>query len=179
MRDLEAETNFKRLTNLEITRKRRMWSACRFPQHFEQLEELLFHLFNATGTDDIRQKKIQQLSHHNLRFEVDNAIDKLERYKSSGIGQIQAEMIQSGGKIASSEAPKNWLILFGIKKNFFDISRILLFYPFIGTHKSDLVNNNRGTSQLWIHKKFSNILLSRLMSFADKIFGGSSLVILT
>ena len=58
-----------------------MWSACRFPQHFEQLEELLFYLFNANGTDDIWQTKIQQLSHQNLSSEVDSAIDKLKEYK--------------------------------------------------------------------------------------------------
>ena len=83
-----------------------MWSACRSPQHFEQQEELLFHLFNANATDDIWQRKIQQLSHQNISFEVDNAIDKLKEYKSSGTGQIQAEVIHSGGKIASSEVQK-------------------------------------------------------------------------
>jgi len=83
-----------------------MWSAFRFPQHFEQLEELFFHLFNANGTDDIWQRKIQQLSHQNISFEVENATDKLKEYKSSGTGQIQAEVIQAGGKTASSEVQK-------------------------------------------------------------------------
>jgi len=49
---------------------------------------------------------MQQLSHQNLSFEVDNAINKLKRYKSSGIGQIQAEEIHSGGKFASSDVQK-------------------------------------------------------------------------
>jgi hypothetical protein len=60
---------------------------------------------NANGNNDIWQTKIQ-LSHQNLSFEVDNATEKLKRYKSSGTDQIQAEMVHSGGKIACSEIQK-------------------------------------------------------------------------
>jgi hypothetical protein len=46
-------------------------------------------------------------------FEVEIAIAKLKRYKSSGSDQIPAELIQAGGETLRSEIHK----LFQIRKN--------------------------------------------------------------
>jgi hypothetical protein len=107
---------------------------------------LLFHLFNANRTNDIWQTKIQQLSHQNLSSEVDNTIDKLKGYKSSGTGQIQAEVIHSGGKLASSEVQKTDFLWH--KEKFLRHFKKSIILPVYRDHKPDLVNNNRGTSQL-------------------------------
>jgi hypothetical protein len=49
---------------------------------------------------------VEQLSYQNLSLEVDRTIDRLKRYETPGIGQIQIDMIHSGGKIVSSEIQK-------------------------------------------------------------------------
>jgi hypothetical protein len=56
-------------------------------------------------------------------------IEKLKRYKSPGIDEIPAELIQAGGALRS-EIHK-LLIGFGIRKNYQNSGRNLLLYLFI------------------------------------------------
>jgi hypothetical protein len=55
---------------------------------------------NVHGVKDVRQTEIhtaETLVPEPSSFEVEIAIEKLKRYKSPGIDQIQAELIQAGG----------------------------------------------------------------------------------
>jgi hypothetical protein len=63
-------------------------------------------------------------------YEVEIAIEKFKRYKSPGIDQILAELIQAGG-IHSVLRSTNLLIVFGTRKNCQSSGRNLLLYLFI------------------------------------------------
>ena len=58
-------------------------------------------LLNVQGIHDVMQTEIQTaqpLMPQPSAFEVDMAIEKLKRHKSSGIDQIPAEFIKAGGR---------------------------------------------------------------------------------
>jgi hypothetical protein len=66
-------------------------------------------LLNVHGIYDVRQKEIhtaEPLVPEPSSSEVEIAIEKLKRYKSPGIDQIPAELIQAGGNTLRSEAHK-------------------------------------------------------------------------
>jgi hypothetical protein len=62
-------------------------------------------------------------------LEVDIAIAKLKKYKSTGSDQIPAKQIQARGEIYCLRST-NTLILFGIRKNCLISGRSLLLYQF-------------------------------------------------
>jgi hypothetical protein len=73
------------------------------------VEELLCQLLNVHGVKDVRQTEIhtaESLVPEPSSSEVEIAIEKLERYKSSGIDQILAELIQAAGDTLCSEIHK-------------------------------------------------------------------------
>jgi hypothetical protein len=87
---------------------------------------------NAHRACDVRQIEVHtadSLVPYFNPFEVENAIAKLENYKSPGSDHILVEMIQANGEILRSEI-LNSLILFGIRKDFLIIGRSLLLYHF-------------------------------------------------
>jgi hypothetical protein len=90
----------------------RLHATCRFPQYFEQMEELLLsavQLLNVCGVIDVRQTEMhtaELLVPEPSSFEVKIAIEKLTRYKSPGIDQILAQLIQTGGNTLLSEIQK-------------------------------------------------------------------------
>jgi hypothetical protein len=66
-------------------------------------------LLNVHGDNDVRQTEIdtaEPLVPEPSAFEVEMAIEKLKRYKSSGIDQIPAELIKAGGINICSEVRK-------------------------------------------------------------------------
>jgi hypothetical protein len=66
-------------------------------------------LLNVHGVNDVRQTEIhtaEQLVHEPSSFAVEIAIGKLKGYKSPGIDQILAELIQAGGLTLRSEIHK-------------------------------------------------------------------------
>jgi hypothetical protein len=66
-------------------------------------------LLNVHGVKDVRQTKIhtaEPLVPVPSSSEVEIAIEKLKRYKSPGIVQIPAELIQAGGETLCSEIHK-------------------------------------------------------------------------
>jgi hypothetical protein len=66
-------------------------------------------LLNVRGVNDVRQTEIhtaEQLIPEPSSSEVEIAIEKLKRYKSPGIDQIPAELIQAGGNTLCSEIHK-------------------------------------------------------------------------
>jgi hypothetical protein len=61
------------------------------------------------GVNDVRQTEIHRaepLVADPSSFKVDITIEKLKRYKSPGIDQIPAELIQAGGNTLCSEIHK-------------------------------------------------------------------------
>jgi hypothetical protein len=73
------------------------------------VEELLLPDIKCNGVSDVKQTEIhtaEPLVPEPSSFEVEIAIEKLKRYKSLGIDQILAELIQSGGNTLRSEIHK-------------------------------------------------------------------------
>jgi hypothetical protein len=61
-----------------------------------------FHVLNVNGVNDVRQREIhttEQLIHEPSSFEAEIIAERLKRYKSLGIDQIPAELIQAEGNI--------------------------------------------------------------------------------
>jgi hypothetical protein len=68
-----------------------------------------YQLLNIHGVNDVRQTDIhtaEPLVPEPSSFEVEIAIGKLKRYKSPGIDQIPAELIQAGGNTLRFEIHK-------------------------------------------------------------------------
>jgi hypothetical protein len=76
------------------------------------------HLFKVHGADDVRQRVIhtvKSLVPEPSAFDVGMAIEKLERYKSSGIEQIPPELIKQGAEQFALRSI-NLFILFGLRR---------------------------------------------------------------
>jgi hypothetical protein len=114
------------------------------------------------GAGGIRQTEIHTAQPS--AAEVEAAIRKLKRYKAPGNDKIPAEMIQAGGiKLImltwnKEELPHQW--------------KEQLSYLFTKRVMKTDCSNYRGISPLSTsYKILSNILLSRLIPYADEIFG--------
>jgi hypothetical protein len=72
-------------------------------------KKILSHLWNVHGVSEVRQIQIHA-SEPSVpdprRFEVEIPIAKLKKYKSPGIGQILAELIQAGSETLWPEIHK-------------------------------------------------------------------------
>jgi hypothetical protein len=103
--------------------------------------------------------------------EVEVAIGKLKRYKSRGADQIPAELIQAGGGALHSEVYK--LITLILNKE--DLPHQWKESIVVPVHKKGdktACSNYRGISLLpTSYKILTNILLSRLIPYADEIIG--------
>jgi hypothetical protein len=85
---------------------------CRWRNHFSQL-------FNIHGADDVRERVIhtvKPLVPEPSAFDFGMAIEKLKRYKSSGIDQIPAELIKQCVEQFALRSI-NLIILFGLRRN--------------------------------------------------------------
>jgi hypothetical protein len=74
----------------------------RWRNHFSQL-------LNVHWVNDVRQTEVhtaEPLVPEPSAFEVEMAIEKLKRHKSTGIDQIPAELIKAGARIIRSEIHK-------------------------------------------------------------------------
>jgi hypothetical protein len=95
-------------------------------------------------------------------FEVETAIEKLERHKSWGTDQIPAELIKAVDKTIFSEIHKRIHSIWN-KEEFPEEWKESIIVPIYKKgHKTDC-NNHRGLSLLsTTYKILTNILLSRL-----------------
>jgi hypothetical protein len=103
-------------------------------------------------------------------LEVEVAVGKLKRYKSPGVDQIPAELIQAGGETLYSEIYK--LIKLIWKKELPHQWKESVMVPI--HKKGDKIdyNNYLGISLLSTsYKMLSNVLLATLTSYADEIIG--------
>jgi hypothetical protein len=102
--------------------------------------------------------------------EVEVAIGKLKRYKSPGVDQIPAELIQAGGGTLHSEIHKLIKMIWN-KEELPHQWKESLVTPI---HKKviKLTSNCQGILLLSTsYKILSNILLARLTPYADEIIG--------
>jgi hypothetical protein len=131
-------------------------------------------LLNVHGTGGVRQTEIhtaQPFVPEPSASEVEDAIGKLKRYKSPGVDQIPAELIQAGGETLCSEIHK--LINLILKKK--ELPHQWKESLVVPIHKKDDktdYSNYEGISLLSTsYKILSNILLARLTPYADEIIG--------
>jgi hypothetical protein len=120
-------------------------------------------LLNVHNVGDVRQIEIhmaEPLVPGPSLLEVEIAIAKLKKCKSSGSDQILAEMIQAGGEMLLSAIHKLINSIWN-EKNCLVSGRNLLLYQATKI-VTKLTNNYRGISLLsTLYKILSNILLSR------------------
>jgi hypothetical protein len=101
--------------------------------------------------------------------EVEVAIGKLKRYKSPGVDQIPAELIQAGGETLRSEIHKLIKLILN-KEELPHQSKESIVVPIDKKGDKTDCSNYRGISLLSTsYKILSNILLARLTPYADEI----------
>jgi len=132
-------------------------------------------LLNVYGAKDVRQAEIhtvEPLVPEPSASEVELAIQKLKSHKSPRIDQIPAEIIKAGGRTFRSAIHK--LVVFICSKE--ELPEEWKESIIIPIHKKGYktdCNNYRGISLLpTTYKRLSNILLSRLIPYAEEVTGG-------
>jgi hypothetical protein len=129
-------------------------------------------LLNVHGVSGVRQTKMnttESFVPEPSASEVEVVIGKLKRYKSPGVDQIPAELIQAGGETLHSEIHKL------IKLLWYNEELPHQWKQSIAIHKKGDradCSNYRGIALLSTsYKILSNILLNRLTPYADEIIG--------
>jgi hypothetical protein len=103
--------------------------------------------------------------------EADVAIGKLKSYKSPGIDQIPAELIQAGGETLRSDIHKIIKLIWNKEELLHQWKESIVVPIHQKDDKTDC-SNYRGISLLSTsYKILSNILLARLTPYADEITG--------
>jgi len=131
-------------------------------------------LFNVHGVKDVGQAEIhtaEPLVPERSASEVELAIDKLKSHKSSGIDQIPAELIKTGGRTFCLEIHKLITSIWK-KEELSEYWKESIIVPIYKKGDKTDCNNHRGISLLpTTYKILSNILLSRLIPYAKEIIG--------
>jgi hypothetical protein len=103
--------------------------------------------------------------------EVEVAIVKLKRYKSPGADQIPSVLIQAGGETLHPEIHKLINLICNKEELPHQWKESVVISIYKRGDKADC-SNYQGTSQLLTsYKILSNILLSRLIPYADEMIG--------
>jgi hypothetical protein len=103
--------------------------------------------------------------------EVEVTIRKLKRYKAPGSDQIPAELIQAGGETLHSEIHKFIMLIWNKEELPHQWKESIVVSIYKKGDKSNC-SNYQGISLLSTsYKIVSNILLSRLIPYADEIIG--------
>jgi hypothetical protein len=131
-------------------------------------------LLNVHNVSDVRQIEVhtaEPLVPGPSRLEVEIAIAKLKQYKSSGIDQIPAELIQAGREMLLSAIHKLINSIWN-KEELPDQWKEYIIVPVHKRGDKTDCNNYRGISLLSTsYKILSNILLSRLSPYVDEVTG--------
>jgi hypothetical protein len=137
------------------------------------VEELVYQLLNVHNVSDVRQIEVhtaEPLVPGPSRLEVEIAIAKLEKYKSSDSNQIPAELIQVGGEILLSTIHKLINSIWN-KEELPDQWKESIIMP---VHKKDGktdCNNYSGILLLSTSYKIISNSLSMLSPYTDEIIG--------
>ena len=104
-------------------------------------------------------------------FEFELVIEKLKNHKSPGIDQIPAELIKADGRTIHCEIHKLIISIWNKEELPDEWKESIIFSICKKGDKPDC-NNCRGISLLpTTYKVLSNILLSRLIPYAEKVIG--------
>jgi hypothetical protein len=137
----------------------------RWRNHFSQL-------LNVQGVNDVRQTEVhmaEPLVPEPSASEVEMATETLKRHKSPGINQIPAELIKAGGRIIWSEIHKLIISIWNKEELPEEWKESIIVRTYKKGDKTDC-NNYRGISiLLTTYKVLSNIILSRLIPYAEYI----------
>jgi sorting nexin-29 len=129
---------------------------------------------NVHGAGGVRQTEIhtaEPFVPEPSASEVEVAVRKLKRYKSPGVDQIPAQLIQAGGETLLSEIHKLIKLIWN-KKELPDQWKESIVVPIHKKGDKTDCSNYRGISLLSAsYKILSNILLARLIPYADEIIG--------
>ena len=131
-------------------------------------------LLNIHEDNDVRQAEIhtvEPLVPEPSAFDVELAIGKLKNYKSPGIDQISAELIKARGRTICC-AIHNLIISIWNKEKLPEEWKESIIVPIYKKGDKTDCNNYRGISILpTMYKILSNILLSRLIPYAEEVIG--------
>jgi hypothetical protein len=135
-----------------------------------------FQLLDVRGVKDVRQTEVraaEPLVPELSASEFEMAVEKLKRHKSLGIDQIPAELIKAGGRTIRSELHKLINSIWN-KEELSEQWKESIIVPIYKKGDETDCSNCRGISLLTTtYKILSNILLSRLTPYAEKIWGAS------
>jgi hypothetical protein len=131
-------------------------------------------LLNVHGVNDVRETEIhtaEPLVPEPSFSELEIATEKFKRYKSPGIDQIPAELIQAGGNTLRSEIHKRINCIWNKEELPEQWKESIIVPVYKKSDKTDC-SNYRGISLLSTsYKILSNILLSRFTQYVDEIIG--------
>jgi hypothetical protein len=138
------------------------------------VEELFRQLLKVHVECGVRQTEIhtaEQFVPENNSSDFEVAIGKLKRYKSPGVDQIPADLIQAGEETLRSEIDKLIKLIWN-KEELPHQWKESIVLPIHKNGDKTYCSNYRGISLLsTAYKILSNILLARLNSYADEIMG--------
>jgi hypothetical protein len=141
--------------------------SARWRNYFSQV-------LNVHGVNDVRQAEIHTAELLVLEpsvSEIELAIEKPKSHKSPGIDQIPAELIKAGGRTISCEIHRLIISIWNKEELPEDWKESIIVPIYKKGGKTDC-NNYRGLSLLpTTYKILSNILLSRLIPYAEEIIG--------
>ncbi|KAJ4446159.1 hypothetical protein ANN_12852 [Periplaneta americana] len=141
----------------------------RWKNYFAQL--LNVHRPNRNDRDEIQIQNAEPFIPEPTLSEVEIAIENLKKYKSPGIDQIPAELIQEGGSSLYSEIYK-LVIAIWEKEIVPEQWKESIIVPIFKKGDKTNCGNFRGISLLLTsYKMLSNILLRRLTPYVDEIIG--------
>jgi hypothetical protein len=104
-------------------------------------------------------------------FEFELAIEKFKSHRSPGIDQIPAELIKAGGRTIRCAIHKLIIAIWN-EEELPEVWKESIIVPIYKKGDKTDCSNYRGISLLLIiYKILSNILLSRLIPYAEEIIG--------
>ena len=131
-------------------------------------------ILNVHGVSDVRQAEIntaEPLVPDPSALEVELAIEKLKSHKLPGVVQIPAELIKAGVRTIRSAIHKLIIAIWN-KEELPEEWKESAIVPVHKKGDKTKCNNYRGISLLpTTYKILSNILLSRLIPYAEEIMG--------
>jgi len=137
----------------------------RWRDHFYQL--LNVHGVNDVGQTEMHtaEPQVPELS----AFEVEISTEKLKSYKSPGIDQNPAELIEAGGRTIRFEIHKLIISIWNKEELPEDWKDLITVPNYNKSDKTDCSNNGGISILSTTYKTLSNILLSRLTPHAEEI----------
>jgi hypothetical protein len=131
-------------------------------------------ILNVHGVSDVRQAEIQTaepLVSESIALEFELAIEKLKSHRSPGSDHIQVELIKAGGSTTCCAIHKLIISVWNKEELPEDWKESIMVPIYKKGDKTDCNNYRKKSILPTTYKLLSNILLSRLISYAEEIKG--------